>query len=46
MEQGEGVVVEMEVEVVRLEIVCMGSSTLVMGYSTKVVEEHMVEMID
>ena len=46
MEQGEGVVVEMEVEVVRLEIGCMGASTPGMVYSTKVVGEHMAKMID
>ena len=46
MEQDEGVVVEMEVEEVRLEIGCMGVSTPMMVYSTEVVGEHMAEMID
>ena len=46
MEQGEGVVVEMEVEIVRLEIGCMGVSTLGMVHSTEVVEEYMAEMSD
>lgn len=46
MEQGEGIVVEMEVDVVSLEIGCMGASTLVMVYSTEVMGEHMAEMVD
>ena len=45
MEQGEGVVVDMELEVVRLEIGCMGASTPGMVHSTKVVEEYMVEIL-
>ena len=36
----------MEVEAVRLEIGCMGASTLVMVYSTEFMGEHMAEMID
>ena len=46
MEQGEGVVVEMEVVLVRLEIGCMGAYTPRMVYPTKVVGEHMAEMVD
>ena len=46
VEQGEGVVVEMEVDAVRLEIGGMGASTPVMVYSTEVVGQHMAEMID
>ena len=46
MEQGEGAVVEMEVEAIRLEIGCMVASNPVMVYSTEVVGEHMAEMID
>jgi len=45
VEQGEGVVVEMEVEIVRPKIGCMGASTPVMVHSTEVVGEHMDEMI-
>jgi len=36
----------MEVEAVRLDIGRMGASTPMMMYSTKVVGEHMAEMID
>jgi len=39
-------VVDVEVEVVRLEIGFMGASTLGMVYSTEVVGKHIVEMID
>ena len=46
MEQGEGVVVEMEVEILRLKTGCMGASTPVMVYSIEVVGEHMAEMFD
>ena len=35
MEKGEGDVVEMEVEAVRMDIGCMGASTPVMVYSTE-----------
>ena len=45
MEQGLGVVVEMEVEEVKLEISCMGASTRGMVHSTKVVEAYMAEMV-
>ena len=46
MEQGEGAVVEMEVEAVRLEIGFMVTSTPMMVYSIEVVGEHMDAMID
>jgi len=46
VEQGEGFLVEMEVEAVSLEIGCIGASTPVMVHSTKVVWEHMDEMVD
>ena len=36
----------MEVEVVRLDIGCMGASTPGMVYSFKVVGEHMADTID
>jgi len=39
-------VVEMEVEAVRLEIGCMGPSTPLMVYSSKVVREHMAKKIE
>jgi len=45
VEQGEGVVVEMEVEVVRLEIGSMGASTLGMVHSTEVVEDQIAVMV-
>ena len=45
MEQGVRVVVEMEVEVVKLDIGCMWASNLGMVHSIEVVEEHMAEMI-
>lgn len=38
--------VEMDVEVGRLEIGCMGASTPAMVYSTEVVREDMVEIVD
>lgn len=46
VEKGKGVVVDMEVDVVRLEISCMGASNPTMVYSIEVVEENMAEMID
>lgn len=45
MEQGVGVVVEMEVKAIELELGCMGASNPSVVHSTVVVEEYMVEMV-
>lgn len=45
MEQGVGVVVEMEVKEVNLELVSMGASIPVVVHSIKVVDEYMDEMV-
>ena len=44
MEQGVGVVVEMEVKAIKLERCCMGTSTPGLVHSIEVVEEYMDEI--
>jgi len=45
VEQGVGVMVEMKVKAIKLELGCMGSSTTWVVHSTEVVEEYMDEMV-
>jgi len=45
VEQGVGVVVEMEVKEIELELGCMGASTPGVVHSTEVVEEYWLKWL-